>query len=37
MPSVDATTDLLFATAVRAKRLGANIGWIALRQSLLLL
>jgi len=37
MPAVDATTDLLFGTAVRAKRLGANIGWLALRQSLLLL
>ena len=37
MPAVDATTDLLFGTAVRAKRLGANMGWIALRQSLLLL
>jgi hypothetical protein len=37
MPAVDATTDLLFGTAVRAKRLGANIGWLAVRQSLLLL
>jgi hypothetical protein len=37
MPAVDATTDLQFGSAVRAKRLGANIGWIALRQSLLLL
>jgi hypothetical protein len=37
MPALDATTDLLFGTAVRAKRLGANIGWLALRQSLLLL
>ncbi|HEV7594772.1 MAG TPA: hypothetical protein VGO33_07230 [Gemmatimonadaceae bacterium] len=37
MPAVDATTDLLFGTAVRARLLGANIGWVALRQSLLLL
>lgn len=37
MTTVDATTDLLFGTAVRAKRLGANIGWVALRQSILLL
>ncbi len=37
MPAVDASTDLLFGTAIRAKRLGANVGWVALRQSLLLL
>ena len=37
MSSVDATTDLLFGTAVRAKRLDANLGWVGLRQSLLLL
>lgn len=37
MPAVDATTALLFGTAVRAKRLGANVGWVGLRQSLLLL
>ena len=37
MPSVDASTDLLFGTAIRAKRLGANVGWVALRQSFLLL
>jgi hypothetical protein len=37
MPSVDATTDLLFGVANRAKRVGANIGWIGIRESLLLL
>ncbi len=37
MPAVDASTDLVFGTAIRAKRLGANVGWVGLRQSLLLL
>jgi hypothetical protein len=37
LPAVDASTDLLFGTAIRAKRLGANVGWVALRQSFLLL
>jgi hypothetical protein len=37
MPTVDATTELLFGAAARAKRLGANIGWVGFRQSLLLL
>jgi hypothetical protein len=37
MRSVNATTDLLFGTAIRAKRLGANVGWIGIRQSILLL
>lgn len=32
-----ATTTLQFATAVRANRLGANIGWVGIRESLLLL
>jgi hypothetical protein len=33
----DATTTLQLATAMRAKRLGANVGWIGLRQSFLIL
>jgi len=33
----DATTTLRLAAAFRATRLGANVGWVALRQSLLLL
>ncbi len=37
MPSVGATTDLLIGTSVRAKRLGANVGWVGIRESLLLL
>lgn len=37
MQAVDATTALLFGTAVRTKRLGANVGWVGLRQSILLL
>ncbi len=36
-PAFDATTTLQLADAFRAKRLGANVGWVALRQSLLLL
>ena len=35
--AVDATTDLLLGAAVRAKRLGANLGWVGLRQSFLIL
>jgi hypothetical protein len=37
MQAVDATTALLLGTAVRAKRFGANLGWVGLRQSFLLL
>ncbi|MDP9201578.1 MAG: hypothetical protein M3P26_06555 [Gemmatimonadota bacterium] len=37
MPALDATTTLQLATTVRANRLGANVGWVALRQSFLLL
>jgi hypothetical protein len=37
MEALDATTDLLLGTTVRAKRLGANLGWVALRQSFLIL
>ena len=37
MPALDATTTLQFATAMRAKRLGANLGWVGLRQSFLFL
>jgi hypothetical protein len=37
MSAFDATTTLQFATAVRANRLGANVGWVGLRQSLLFL
>jgi hypothetical protein len=37
MPALDATTTLQFATAMRAKRLGANVGWVGLRQSFLFL
>jgi len=33
----DATTTLQFVTAMRASRLGANIGWVGLRQSFLIL
>ena len=36
MASVAATTDFLFGTAVRAKRLGANMGWVGIRELLLL-
>jgi hypothetical protein len=36
-PGFDATTTLQFVTAMRASRLGANIGWVGLRQSLLIL
>jgi len=36
-PAFDATTTLQFATAMRAKRLGANLGWVGLRQSFLFL
>ncbi len=32
----DATTTLQLATAFRASRLGANVGWVGLRESLLL-
>jgi hypothetical protein len=32
-----ATTTLQLATAMRAKRLGANVGWVGLRQSFLLI
>ena len=37
MPAFDATTTLQVATAMRAKRLGANVGWVGLRQSFLFL
>ncbi|HVS59711.1 MAG TPA: hypothetical protein VHE82_03340 [Gemmatimonadaceae bacterium] len=37
MPALDATTTLQFATAMRANRLGANLGWVGLRQSFLFL
>lgn len=37
MSALDPTTTLQFATAKRAKRLGADVGWVALRQSFLLL
>lgn len=37
LSALDATSALLFGTAVRAKRLGANIGWVGLRQSFLFL
>ena len=33
----DATTTLQFVTAMRPSRLGANIGWVGLRQSFLIL
>jgi hypothetical protein len=33
----DATTTLQLVTAMRASRLGANIGWVGLRQSFLIL
>ena len=36
-PAFDATTTLQFVTAMRASRLGANIGWVGLRQSFLIL
>ena len=36
-PTFDATTTLQFVTAMRARRLGANIGWVGLRQSFLIL
>lgn len=36
-PAFDATTTLQFVTAMRARRLGANIGWVGLRQSFLIL
>ena len=36
-PAFDATTTLQFVTAKRASRLGANIGWVGLRQSFLIL
>jgi len=36
-PAFDATTTLQFVTAMRASRLGPNIGWVGLRQSLLIL
>jgi hypothetical protein len=35
MATVGATTTLQLATAVRANRLGPNVGWVGLRQSLL--
>jgi hypothetical protein len=37
LQALDATTALTFGTVARAKRLGANIGWVGLRQSFLLL
>lgn len=37
MPAVNATTTLRLAAVVRANRLGANIGWVGIRESLLLL
>ena len=37
MPALDATTTFQFAAAMRAKRLGANLGWVGLRQSFLFL
>jgi len=37
MSKFAATTTLQLGTALRAKRLGANIGWVGLRQSFLLL
>jgi hypothetical protein len=37
MATVGATTTLQLATAVRANRLGPNVGWIGLRQSFLFL
>jgi hypothetical protein len=36
-PAFDATTTLQFVAAMRASRLGANIGWVGLRQSFLIL
>ncbi len=36
-PAFDATTTLQFVTAMRASRLGPNIGWVGLRQSFLIL
>ena len=36
-PAFDATTMLQFVTAMRASRLGANIGWVGVRQSFLIL
>jgi hypothetical protein len=36
-PAFDATTTLQFVTVMRASRLGANIGWVGLRQSFLIL
>ena len=36
-PAFDATTTLQLVTAMRARRLGANIGWVGLRQSFLIL
>jgi hypothetical protein len=36
-PAFDATTTMLFVTAMRASRLGADVGWIGLRQSFLIL
>jgi hypothetical protein len=36
-PAFDASTMVQFVTAMRASRLGANIGWVGLRQSFLFL
>jgi hypothetical protein len=36
-PAFDATTTFQFVTAMRARRIGANIGWVGLRQSFLIL
>jgi hypothetical protein len=36
-PAFDATTTLQFVTAMRASRLGANVSWVGLRQSFLIL
>ncbi len=36
-PAFDVTTTLQLVTAKRASRLGANIGWVGLRQSFLIL
>jgi hypothetical protein len=37
MVPLNATTDFRFGASFRANRLGANVGWVGLRQSLLLL
>jgi len=37
MIPLNSTTDFQFGTAVRADRLGANVGWVGLRQTFMLL